>query len=403
MHWDLIGLFCGYGLLMVFNPVRTHLRNGLRILLRYPLSAQLLGAVAVAQCAHSIGMRLCLSWAGVPREWGWSRPDAPGALWELDRAGLVHALSLHPVIPALETVAAVFTVPGTFPVASVVALLMLVNFGGMHSFVARSIRERFPRTGVWWHVFLVSSAICAVGKPFLPVIPLLVRQPGMHAFWVEWQSVCVWLGFGFEMLAGLVLQVAMILVAHTWLAGRILQPARWLESSVQRSLPLLPLAAGLIVVSTVLMDLPLITFGFTDFGLGLAGWNVCEWWIPVARILLATLCLLVGPLECESVLNKSRHFLDAVEKSGRFVRSHAGQLLWFVISALLHAWLLRAIDSVILAGTGEGSALWLLWRVLSCPLYAVLSVWLLFSWVSVWSGGVKPLTPKKKSAEADAD
>ena len=55
-----------------------------------------------------------------------------------------------------------------------------------------------------------------------------------------------------------------------------------------------------------------------------------------------------------------------------------------MVTALFHFVVVQAVQENVERGVGEGTALWVIWRVLSPWLVAGVGAWLLASWVCVY-------------------
>ena len=53
-------------------------------------------------------------------------------------------------------------------------------------------------------------------------------------------------------------------------------------------------------------------------------------------------------------------------------------------AALVHFFLLHFVDALVTAGLGEGTGLWVAWRIFFPLLAAFVGAWLLASWVIVY-------------------
>ena len=68
----------------------------------------------------------------------------------------------------------------------------------------------------------------------------------------------------------------------------------------------------------------------------------------------------------------------------RFVRKNALALAWFLMTAFVTVYGFHFLNSVLVSGLGEGTALGILWLLAAPTIQAFLLGWLLASWVCVF-------------------
>src|SRR5881397_214222 len=143
LRWyALVGLFVGYLLVMLANPVRVALRDGFRCLARYErvwLTFALLGfAYFVFQF---------VAFSSVPRP------------FEIDFAEIISIanwnwLPLSDVwrevpLPTIESVAGIFdNATTTYPLSALAAILFIVNWSGLHRALWRALSKLYR----WWSI-----------------------------------------------------------------------------------------------------------------------------------------------------------------------------------------------------------------------------------------------------------
>src|SRR5437870_10422218 len=159
--YPLIGLFSGYVIMLLFNPVRVPLRDGFRCVLRYKrvwLTFVLLGfayfvfqfsTFTPIQSASDVDLTQITSMAN----WHW-----PTFLEIWQEAPL----------PALEGVAGIFdNATTTYPLSAIAAVLMLMNWRGLHGALVRALQKRFRFLAYLIYFILFLSAIAALAKPIV--------------------------------------------------------------------------------------------------------------------------------------------------------------------------------------------------------------------------------------------
>src|SRR5258708_13504098 len=175
--YPLIGLLSGYAIVLLFSPVRVPLRDGFRCLVRYKrvwLTLVLLGfayfvfqfsTFTPIQSTADVDLTQITSIAS----WHW-----PTFLEIWSEAPL----------PAFEGVAGIFdNATTTYPLSAIAAVLMLMNWRGLHSAIVRALHKRFRFGGYLIYGILLLSAIAALINPILySALPLLAQLPPQPPF-----------------------------------------------------------------------------------------------------------------------------------------------------------------------------------------------------------------------------
>jgi len=159
--YPLIGLFSGYLIVLLFNPVRVPLRDGFRCVLRYKrvwLTFVLLGSAYFVfqfstftpiQSTADVDLTQIISMAN----WHWP------TFIEIWREA---------PLPALEGVAGIFdNATTTYPLSAIAAVLMLINWRGLHGALVRALQKRFHFWGYLVYLILLLSAVAALSKPII--------------------------------------------------------------------------------------------------------------------------------------------------------------------------------------------------------------------------------------------
>lgn len=388
--WLLAGALAGYLLMMRTNPVRACLRDGLRTIQRYRAMWVLPGAFGFCYALFQLGLRYYFSRmlpAGESPIFRWTREGGAGGiagasdvLWRL-APGELTAAAKSAVLPAIESAAALFNVVvSTFPLAAIAAFLFLINSGNHHAVLVRALRRRF---GSWaWaaHAGIIVCATAALLKPIAYAIPRLVNGE----LWFQWSPVLVWLAFLFEYLFGVCLQIYLILLAYCWVRGLSFTHKHLVDFAIRRFSFVVRWAAVVMVLSSVFIDIPLILKNFTPFAsLFPSDWEITEHRVQVARTILGILFLLCATIQITLTFH-SESLRKAFIGHLQFVRRHAWPLIWFLVLAAIHFFMLHTVNLASLRGWGEGTALWVVWILLFPWLAGIMSAWLLASWVSFY-------------------
>ncbi len=401
LPWLLCGALGGYLLLLFTNPVRSSLRDGLRCIRRYPALWVTLGMVgfcgALFQLAQRVYFFFLLPFEERPA-FVWMRAAwRDSQLWLHGSTESFWYLPPHAVydavresrLPALESTAGLFNcLLSPFPLAALAALLLLVNWGGHHRIVLRALRKRFGGFGWVLYAGVVVCALAAFAKPLLYAAPQFIVAGGGSAaagtLWIQWAPVVEWLGFLFEYLFGVCLQIYLILLAFVWVRGFTFTHAHLLDFAIRRCAFVLKWALVVMLLSTALINVPLILKNFPAF----QSWfpdnaEVIEGRLRLARAVLTGVLLLCSTVQITLVFH-SESLLRALRDHARFVVRHVWPFGWFVILAALHFYLFQVAQGLVLRGFGEETAAGLVWGLVVPWLRGILAAWLLAAWVCLF-------------------
>src|SRR5439155_1233234 len=201
----ILRLCTGYALVMFFNPVRHALGDGFRCISRYKrvwLTFAFLGfGYFVFQFATFTPIR---NWADLDPNQVVSLPN-----WYWPR--FVEIWRETP-LPALEGVAGIFdNATTTYPLSIVAAVLMIVNWRGLHGALLRALRKRYRLWSYFIYLILLLSALASLLKPIvfwrLPEWRGLVPAAGLLRISATVDAV----GFIFEYLFGVYIQWFLII------------------------------------------------------------------------------------------------------------------------------------------------------------------------------------------------
>jgi hypothetical protein len=250
----LLGFVAGYVLVMVANPVRLALRDGFRCIARYErvwLAFALLGfAYLVFQLAtftpvSSISEIDLGQIVSIPT-WNWPRlsevwRDAP--------------------LPAIESVAGIFdNATTTYPLAVVAAILLLINWRGLHGTLWRALRKLYR----WWSIpiyaVLLASVLAALGKPLLYWKLPAWNNEISTAHLLKVSAAIDAIAFIFEYFVGVYIQVYLITVCLAWIKGLSFGESALFAFAMRRFSYVLEWAGIVVVVSLLVIRLPLSTF-----------------------------------------------------------------------------------------------------------------------------------------------
>ena len=390
----------GYLLVMFTNPARTDFCSGWRALRRYRVLWVTLGTFGFCYALFQLALRVYFHAVLPPadrptfvlaRE-AWRDPNywltgSPESLWWLPQAMFREVLR-DSILPAVESVAGIFNnLVITFPLSAIAALLFLINWRGHHAVFLRALRKRLG-PGAWGvHLLILVCAVSALGKPLLYFAPQLFSRWNAGAdaalLWLQWGPVIASLSFVFEYLFGVCVQIHLILLAYAWVRGLNITHGHLLDFAIRRFSFVVKWAAIVLLLSTLLIDLPLILKNFDTFARFFPERDLLEWRLKIARAALATFLLLAATMQITLTFH-NESWRQALRDHLRFVRRTAWTFGWFLLLALLHFYFLHATDLAMRRGLGEGTALWIGWTLGYPWLAAVMGAWLLASWVCLF-------------------
>jgi hypothetical protein len=371
--------------------VRASLRDGIRAVRRYPTLWVAFGVFGFTYALFQLGIRVYLStvlptgeqslflWSrAVYRpEWSWF-VGLRDSLWYLPHF-MIPAIARAAVLPALDGVAGLFNnLVSTFPVASLAALLFLVNWKGHHGVMVKALHRRFGRLGWFIHGGMVGCALAAFAKPLLYFLPQFVNPE----LWFRWSPIAAWLAFLFEYLFGVCIQVYLLLLSYCWVRGINFRHSDLLDFAIRRFSSVFRWAVVVMILSSVLIDLPLILKNFAPF----TEWFGSDPGTIDRRSLFARLLLDLCVLSCATVQVTLTFHGESLGRALRdhlhFVWRNAWPLAWFITIAGLHFYLLHLINLLVQTGAGDGTALWLAWTLFFPWLAGGLGAWFLAAWLS---------------------
>lgn len=396
--WRLVGAVVGYLLVMFTNPVRAALRDGWRAIRRYPMLWITFGAFGFANTLFQLIIRIysfCVLPAGDRPAFMWLRAawrdpqfwlsGSPESLWWVPRNGLRDA-ARDAVLPAVESVAGIFNnLVSTFPLASIAAVLLLMNWDGHQMVLQRALRKRFGLWGWLAYAGILLGALAVIAKVLLYAAPPLLHLEGDFALlWFQWSPVVVWVAFLFEYFFGVCVQIYLILLAYCWIRGLTFDHPRLLDFAIRRFAFVVKWALVVVILSSLFLDLPLILKNFAPF----QGWFAADdaaldSRVRVARSVLAGF-LLIFPTMQITLTFHNESIVKALRDHARFLRRHWWRFGWFLIMAGLHFYLFLALNLICGRALGEGTAPGIAWSLLAPWLNGIVGAWLLASWVCVF-------------------
>lgn len=366
----LLGLCGGYLLVLFFNPVRLALRDGFRCIVRFKriwLTFALLGgAYFVFQFATFTPLRdpsaLELNEIAEIRNWNWPQFSDVGREMPL---------------PALEGVAGIFdNATTTYPLSVIAAILLLLNWRGLHGSLLRALRQRFRAWGYLIYLVLVLSAVASLFKPIvfwrLPAWATVLPGAGLLKISASVDAAA----FIFEYLFGVYIQVYLITVCLAWIKGLGFRERALFRFAVRRFSYVLKWAGVVVLVSTLLVRLPLLLAYFVNLP-GVLDYQ------PLARSIMSGFIILFCSVQISLTLH-SESLRAAIRAHWQFFRRNTVRAAWFLLICALHFFILAACDAVVRGAVADRVMAFILWKALYVCARGLLTGWLLASWVCLF-------------------
>jgi hypothetical protein len=396
--WLISGAVAGYAVMMRTNPVRASLGDGWRALRRYPTMWVVLGCLGFAHAVFTLGTRAYMArllpeadrpiFQWMRASWRDSQywlAGSPDSLWWLP-SGDFARITRDSLFPAIESLAGLFhNLTTTFPISALVALAFLIPWRSQNQILRRGLSKRFGKLAWLIYPGLLFAAIAAIAKPIVYVTPEVLPP----LLWTHWGQVVVSVAFAFEYLLGVGVQVFLILLAFAWIRGLSFRREALIEVAIRRFIVVLPWSALILLFSLLIIDLPLMLKNFPATATYFVEVDILERWLGFARAVLTVLILLAAGVQVRLALHSSS-WRQALGEHFRMVVRAWWPFGWYLIIALLHFFLWTALRENVSHGVGEGTALWVAWRLISPWIAGAIGAWLLTSWVCVYKRYVRP-------------
>ena len=365
--YPLLGLCGGYAIVMLFNPVREALRDGFRCIARFKriwLTFVLLGfAYSVFQFATFTPIQnsadLDLNQVTSLPSWYWPR------LAEVWR---------ETPLPALEGVAGIFdNATTTYPLSVVAAVLMVVNWRGLHGALLRALRKRYRFWSYFIYLILLLSALASLFKPIvfwrLPEWGGAVPAAGLLQISATVDAVA----FIFEYLFGVYIQVYLITVCLAWVKGVSFEEGELCRFAMRRFSYVLKWAGIVVLVSTLIVRMPLLLAYFMHIP------NVLDY-LPLERVVMSGLIIAFCSVQISLALHNET-LGAAIRAHRQFIGANAHRVGWFLFICAMHFFFIMACDAIVRAAITDRLVVLFLWKCIFVSLRGLITGWLLASWV----------------------
>ena len=359
--YPLLGLCGGYAIVMLFNPVRSALRDGFRCITRFKriwLTFTALGfAYATFQFATFPPVQqlsdLDVSQVLAPGDWAWPSfleiwPDVP--------------------LPALEGVAGIFdNATTTYPLSVVAAVLLTFNWRGLHGALFRALRKRYRIWSYAIYLVLLLSLLATLLKPF--------------AFWfaTQWLQLSATIdaiAFIFEYLFGVYIQVYLITVCLAWVKGLSFHEGDLFRFAVRRFSYVLEWAGIVVIVGMLIVRAPLLLAYFQDVP------GVIDF-LSYSRYVMSGLIIAFCSVQISLVLHNES--LGAAFRAHReFIRRNLFRFGWFFLIAAMHFFFLMACDAIVRGAVADRVVGLIGWKIIYVCVRGLVTGWLLASWVCLF-------------------
>jgi hypothetical protein len=365
-----IGLCLGYALVLFGNPIRLALRDGLRCISRFSrvwLTFALLGfAYAVFQFATftPIQNEADLDFNQIVSFFGWHWPRLLEVWRDIP-------------LPALEGVAGIFdNATTTYPLSVIAALLLAVNWRGLHGSFIRALWQRYRGWSIPIYIVVLVAAVATVLKPIifwrLPHVGLAVSA----GKFLQGSALIDTVAFIFEYLFGVYIQVYLITVCFAWIKGLSFGELALFKFAMRRFSYVLKWAGIVLLIGILVVRLPLLLAYFMNLP------NILDY-LPLQRAIMSCLIIAFCSVQVSLVLH-NENLGEAIRAHRLFIQRNAGRFGWFLLICALHFFLLNAADVVVRGAIADRVSALLLWKLLYVVMRGFVTGWLLASWVCLF-------------------
>ena len=365
--YPLLGLCSGYLIVLFFNPIRLALRDGLRCILRFKriwLTFALLGF------AYSVFHFITFTPLHSTADLDFSQITSP---WNWEWPAFVEVWRDLP-LPMLEGVAGIFdNATTTFPLSVVAAVLLLINWRGLHGALVDALRKRFGFWGYLIYLVLLISLIATLLKPIIFwKLGGWIGGPAA-ASWLQKSAAVNAVAEIFEYLFGVYIQVYLITVCLAWIKGLSFGEEDLFRFAMRRFSYVLEWAGVVLILSTLIVRAPLLLGFFREAP------NVFDF----SRYVMSGLIIMFCSVQVSLVLHNET-LRAALRAHKEFIRTNLFRFGWFLLIAALHYFFLITCDAIVRGAIADRPVGVIAWKIIYVCARGLITGWLLASWVCLF-------------------
>jgi hypothetical protein len=280
-------------------------------------------------------------------------------------------------LPTLENVVGIFdNATTTYPLSVIAAVLILLNWRGLHGALVGALRKRYHFTSVFIYLILLLSALASLLKPIvfwrLPEWGGLVPAAGLLQISAAVDAVA----FIFEYLFGVYIQVYLIMVCFAWIRGLSFEEGELFRFGMRRFSYVLKWAGIVVLLSTMLVRAPLLLAYFMNIP------NVLDY-LPLQRWLMCLLIISFASVQVSLALH-NENLLEAIRAHGQFLRRNWNRFGWFLLICALHFFFIMVCDAIVRTAIADRLVALIVWKCIFVCVRGFITGWLLASWVCLF-------------------
>jgi hypothetical protein len=280
----------------------------------------------------------------------------------------------------LEGVAGIFDcATTTYPLSAIAAVMMLMNWRGLHSALVRALHKRFRVGGYVVYLILLFSAVSALLKPIvfwalplwgglLPAAGLLQVSASIDAF-----------AFIFEYLLGVYIQIYVIAVCFAWIRGLSFEEGELFRFTMRRFSYVLEWAGIVVLISFLIVRLPLLLAYFTNIP------DVLDY-LPIERVVMCSIIIAFSSVQISLALHNET-LREAIRAHREFIKSNLGRFGWFLLICGIHFFILTTADAIVRGAIADRELAMIVWKSIFVVARGLVTGWLLASWVCLFRRG----------------
>ena len=281
------------------------------------------------------------------------------------------------LLHTVESVAGIFDAAATtYPLSVLAALLLILNWRGLHRSLVRALRRQFGPGGWLIYLGVLLSALASLAKPLIYWLLLDRAHFLSPAHFLQTSATVDTVAFVFEYLCAVYIQVYLITVCLAWIKGLHFREGELLRFAMRRFSFVLKWIGLVVLASMLLLRLPLLVAYFRNVP------DVLDY-LPAGRCAMAALIFSFATMQISLALHNET-LREAFQAHWQFIRRHAYRFAWFLLICGVHFWFLALADTVIRAAATERPLALIVWKLFYLLARAFVTGWLLASWVCLF-------------------